>query len=90
MREREGGRVWQLHVAKAKFSELFTMAVERGPQRVSRHGKDEVVVVAAKEFDRLAAGEAKPKQTAFDVLRPLMGSGLTVKRSNERGRALDL
>ena len=35
---------WQLQEAKAKFSELVQKAIDEGPQTVTRHGKDAVVV----------------------------------------------
>ncbi len=44
---------WRLQDAKARFSELVRRAKETGPQRVTVHGKDAVVVVAADEWDRL-------------------------------------
>ena len=44
---------WQLQDAKAQFSELVRRAREKGPQRVTVHGKDAVVVVDAAEWDRL-------------------------------------
>jgi antitoxin Phd len=43
---------WNLADAKNRFSELVTLALTRGPQRVRRR-KDTVVVVAADEYDRL-------------------------------------
>jgi prevent-host-death family protein len=45
-------RVWQLHEAKARFSELFRRVRTDGPQRVVRHRGEAVVVVAAEDFDR--------------------------------------
>jgi prevent-host-death family protein len=48
-----GADRWRLHDAKTKFSELVRNAREKGPQRVTVHGKDAVVVVAADEWDRL-------------------------------------
>ena len=39
--------------AKAQFSELVRRAREKGPQRVTVHGKDAVVVVDAQEWDRI-------------------------------------
>ena len=44
---------WRLQDAKARFSEVVREAQQRGPQRVTLHGKDAVVVVRADEFDRL-------------------------------------
>jgi prevent-host-death family protein len=44
---------WPLQDAKARFSELVRRARSEGPQHVTVHGRDEVVVVAADEFRRL-------------------------------------
>lgn len=44
---------WRLQDAKAQFSELVRRARETGPQRVTVHGKDAVVIVDAEEWDRL-------------------------------------
>ncbi len=47
---------WVLHDAKARFSELVRRAKSEGPQLVTVHGREEVVVVAADEFRRLRGG----------------------------------
>lgn len=44
---------WPLQAAKARFSELVRRVKVEGPQLVTVHGKDEVVVIAADEFRRL-------------------------------------
>ena len=44
---------WPLQDAKARFSELVRRARSDGPQHVTVHGREEVVVVAAEEFRRL-------------------------------------
>ncbi len=44
---------WRLQDAKARFSELVRLANTAGPQHVTLHGRDAVVVVDAKEFLRL-------------------------------------
>ena len=46
---------WQLQEAKAKFSELVQKTLDEGPQTVTRHGKDVVVVIAVEEFRKLSA-----------------------------------
>ena len=48
-------RVWKLAEAKAKFSEVVRLAAEGQPQRVTVHGRDAVVVVAATDFERFRA-----------------------------------
>lgn len=44
---------WVLQDAKARFSELVRKVHSEGPQHVTVHGRDEVVVIAADEFRRL-------------------------------------
>lgn len=51
---------WMLQDAKARFSELVRKVRSEGPQHVTVHGRDEVVIIAADEFRRLqgnATGE---------------------------------
>lgn len=45
---------WALQDAKARFSELVRRASSEGPQHVTVHGHEQVVVVAADEYQRLA------------------------------------
>ena len=45
---------WKLQEAKARFSEVVRLARERGPQRVTVHGRDAVVVLSAADYARLA------------------------------------
>lgn len=51
-----GERRWKLQDAKARFSELVRRVHSEGPQHVTVHGRDEVVVVSADEFRRLKGG----------------------------------
>jgi len=44
---------WLLQDAKARFSELVRKVRSEGPQHVTVHGRDEVVVIAGEEFRRL-------------------------------------
>jgi prevent-host-death family protein len=46
-------RHWLLQDAKARFSELVRRVRSEGPQHVTVHGRDEVVVIAAEDFRRL-------------------------------------
>ena len=48
---------WKLGEAKAKFSELVRLATAGQPQRVTVHGKDAVVIVAAETFEALQVRE---------------------------------
>jgi prevent-host-death family protein len=42
-----------LQDAKARFSELVRRVRSEGPQHVTVHGRDEVVIISAEEFRRL-------------------------------------
>ena len=44
---------WQLQEAKQRFSELVRRTLEEGPQVVTRHGEEVVVVVLVEEFRRM-------------------------------------
>lgn len=44
---------WPLQDAKARLSELVRLARTAGPQHVTLHGEDAVVVISAEEFRRL-------------------------------------
>ena len=65
---------WLLQDAKARFSELVRRVRSDGPQHVTVHGRDEVVVIAAEEFRRLrgertgaALVEAMQASPPFDL-----------------------
>ena len=48
---------WQLQDAKARFSELVRRVRDGGPQHVTVHGRDAVVVISAEEYQRLRGSE---------------------------------
>ena len=80
---------WQLQEAKNRLSELVRKAREEGPQVITLRGDDAVVVVAAKQYRRLAR---RPRGTLVDFFRkyPLAGARLDLTRSRDRGRRVDL
>jgi prevent-host-death family protein len=55
-RTRQPGH-WLLQDAKARFSELVRRARNEGPQHVTVHGREEVVIVAAEDFRRLKGSQ---------------------------------
>lgn len=82
---------WQLQEAKARFSELFRLAQERGPQRVTKHGRTAVVVLAAAEYERLSNTKARKGSLAqFFSDSPLAGSGIRLDRERDYGRNVEL
>ncbi len=58
---------WSLQNAKAQFSELVRQVRSNGPQHVTVHGRDEVVVISAEEFRRLTGSETG--QALIDALQ---------------------
>ncbi|HEX4764780.1 MAG TPA: type II toxin-antitoxin system Phd/YefM family antitoxin [Lichenihabitans sp.] len=51
-RDRDSGP-WLLQDAKARFSELVRRVRSEGPQHVTVHGREEVVVISVEDFRRL-------------------------------------
>jgi prevent-host-death family protein len=78
---------WQVQEAKQRFSELVRRALEEGPQTVTRHGQEAVVVVSAKEFRRLAGNMPDFKQ--FLLTGPDLGV-LDLERPRELPRDVEL
>jgi antitoxin Phd len=80
---------WQLQEAKNRLSELVRKAREEGPQVITLHGDDAVVVVEANDYRKLAR---RPKGSLVDFFRnsPLAGVALDLTRSRDRGRRVEL
>ena len=51
---------WTVARAKAKFSELIEKAKSEGPQKITKHGRTAVVIVATEE-----GGEEDKAQSQF-------------------------
>jgi antitoxin Phd len=85
------GASWQIQSAKARFSEVFRRARSEGPQRITRQGKDGVIMVAEEQFERLVGKSRQPK-SLVDFFRqsPLMGLKLDLKRDRSPARKIDL
>jgi prevent-host-death family protein len=81
---------WQLQDAKARFSEVVRLAKQEGPQHVTVHGREEVVVIGADDFRRLA-GERTGK-ALVDAMQqsPHRSTNIEPPRSRMRVRAVDL
>jgi antitoxin Phd len=55
----------QLQEAKNRFSEIVDKALTHGPQTVTRHGREVVVIVSAEEFRRMK----RPKGSLLERLQ---------------------
>jgi prevent-host-death family protein len=60
---------WLLQDAKARFTELVRRVRSEGPQHVTVHGRDEVVVISTEEFRRL-----KGDPTGESLIAPMQAS----------------
>jgi antitoxin Phd len=86
-----GKKDWQLHTARAKFSEVFRLARTEGPQRITRQGKEGVVMISEEQYDRLTAKSRQPKSIVqFFRESPLVGIELDWERDKDTGREVGL
>jgi len=76
---------WKLQDAKARFSEVVDRALRDGPQIVTRHGENAVVVVAYRDF----VG-SEPARDFKDFLMSIPRVGLDIKRSRRRPRRTEV
>jgi prevent-host-death family protein len=75
---------WALQDAKARFSEVVRKAKSEGPQKITVHGREEVVVVSVEEYRR-----AKGQRTGEALVKLLQESPLSdlkIERTSTRGR----
>jgi antitoxin Phd len=85
------GNPWQVQSAKARFSEVFRRARTEGPQRITRQGKEGVVMVAEEQYQQLIGKSHQPKSLVqFFRQSPLVGARLDLKRDRDPGRDIDL
>ena len=82
------GNVWQLQDAKNKFSNLVDKAHHAGPQFVTKHGKDSVVVIAIEDYRKLN----KPTSDVLSFFKhsPLSGITLDLTRDKSSSRDIEL
>jgi antitoxin Phd len=78
---------WQLQAAKQHFSELVERARSEGPQVVTKHGKEAVVVVSAEEYQRLRGD--RPSLIEFIRSAPDFDL-LDLERATDHGRDVEM
>ena len=79
---------WQLQDAKNKFSSLVEKAHQDGPQFVTKHGRESVVIVAIEDYQKLS----KPKSDFLSFFKnsPLFNINLELTRDKSSSRDIDL
>jgi prevent-host-death family protein len=78
---------WQLQEAKQRFSEVVRRAHDQGPQVVTRHGHDVVVVLAVEDYERLSGN--RPRFKDFLRAAPYFDD-LDIERSRDPAPVVEL
>jgi prevent-host-death family protein len=82
---------WQIQSAKARFSEVFRLARNQGPQRITRQGKEAVVMISHEKYEELIGRSRQPKSLVqFFRQSPLAGVALDLERGKDRERDIEL
>jgi len=79
---------WTVAHAKAHLSQVIDLALHDGPQTITRHGRNSVVVVSADEWEKRT--QRKGNLADFFAQSPLRNSGLVVRRDRRTPREIDL
>ena len=82
------GNVWQLQEAKNKFSNLVDKAHHDGPQVVTKHGKESVVIIAIEDYQKL--NKPKSDLVSFFKKSPLSSINLDISRDKSSSRDIEL
>jgi antitoxin Phd len=82
---------WQVQTAKARFSEVFRRARTEGPQRITKQGKETVVMLAEEQYEKLL-GKSRQTLNIVEFFRqsPLRGLNLDLERDRDPGRDIEL
>lgn len=85
--QKSPGKTWQMQTAKARFSEIFRLARTDGPQRITRQGKEGVVMISDEQYEQLVGRSRQPKNLVeFFRESPLVGVELDLERSKDMER----
>jgi prevent-host-death family protein len=85
------GNSWQIQTAKARFSEVFRLARTAGPQRITRQGREGVVMISDEQYDQLVGKSHQPKNLVqFFRESPLVGVELDLERNKDTGHDIEL
>lgn len=85
------GPEWQVQTAKARFSEVFRRARTEGPQRITRQGRDGVVMISGEQYEELVGRSHQPKNLVeFFRESPFVGVELDLERPKDEGREVEL
>lgn len=80
--------IWKLQDAKSQFSKLVKDALTKGPQFVTRHGDETVVVISVYDYEKLTSN--KPDFKEFLLSCPKMDKNFQIERLKDYSRSIDL
>lgn len=84
-------KTWKLEDAKNGFSEVVRRALAHQPQKVTRGGRDAVIVISAEDYAKLTTTEDLVTFLQRSPLAEVMRSGeLDLTRQRDFGRDVDL
>ena len=81
---------WKLQDAKNRFSAVVREAMAGYPQRVTRHGKPAVVVLATADYERLQRLEDANAPSLQELLLAIPRGGCELQRLTLKPRPVDL
>jgi antitoxin Phd len=79
---------WQLQEAKNKFSKLVEKARYEGPQFVTKHGRETVVVLSVEEYRNIV----RPKSNLVQFIQasPLSKTSINTERDKSAARDIEI
>ena len=81
-------KIWQLQEAKNKFSQVVNEALDKGPQVVTRRGKEIVVILSREDYGRLKKSQSGVVE--FFQNSPLVGVEIDTERDKTHPREVTL
>lgn len=79
--------VWQVQDAKARLSEVIARAKSEGPQTITRHGKEQAIVLSIDDYCAVIAN--RPDFKAYLLGGPKVRD-FSIKRDRDTGRPVEL
>ncbi len=79
---------WQLQEAKAKFSKVINEAIQHGPQVITKHGIEKVLLISIDDYKKL--NKPKEKISSFFHNSPLKNINIDLTRSKDLPREIQL
>ncbi len=83
-------KTYSINKARAHFSKLIDRAIAGEPQRLTRYGKEAVVIVSEREWQARGALRAQPRRPARPLCLGRLGKDITDRPWRERELGIDV